>query len=766
MISSHTLKMSLWVVLAVSGWIWVIGWPFCVYALKIQNYTVEFETYDETTHRRFLRQSLKEVYIAQSLDHAPDTVYSVVAAQTYLVPQAALRPGMRIAPYHAHYKIPSTLMNATLFMVRATTNATTPNPPPSCSIKPWFQDRFLVNCTTHGAAVSMSNRVDVLWISHAPVIQTHSRRARDLLVPVTATPPSGLGTGLGVRMISSDTGLDPYHCSFYDPDGFVTLGYVSTTAHSKILGILNNPGYTDFYANDNAHGHSTAGVMLGNACFGETGVAPDAKLLFIDVSPAGVETILLPANFFDMLIHLHTTYGMNIHSASWGSLYGAGTYDDLCYLFDLMVYNYPHLTNVISAGNSGKPMAPPASAKNIISVGATSFDLSEQAYFSSTGLLADGRWGPLVTAPGWDVVTPRAFAEPDPDHADYSVRSGTSFSAPILAALCALFEEIYKLVNWSVPPTGALNAAMVMSHAVAPTKVVDDNGLIVTGAAITTYGTPVISADRLFSLDLIALEEAPGVVTRKSICVSVTDTEDEVMTPHVFTLTWADVPAALYAEKTLVNDIDMVILSDITVYWSEDGVNPHERIPGVVGSWYRVVLFPYGNVTTLGPVRVSLHATLRTSTSLVDESGPCGTCLPAEIEPCTDGLQYCLLSGAFSPCIVPSMSPSSVWSNDTNATCVSPHAIETHVHFNGSCLATACENGYYVQNDECKCVENSYIECGEAGSRSFSRCTADNEYGLCSDNSRFLVKSDATGEDRMIQHKVIMWVVMILLLTL
>lgn len=741
--------MSLWVALAVAGWIWVI-WPFScfVHALKIQNYTIPLREYDP---RRFLREesnhtSYAELYIAESRMHAPEHVYSVLASQTYLVPHTALRPGMRVAPYHPQYKYPPALMNQTLFMIRVSNNETVVTHP-KCTVKPWFQDRFLVNCTNQGAAVSLATRSDVLWVSQAPLIRPirpNSRLARETLVPTSYPSGIGLGRGLGTRAVVSDTGLDYYHCMFYSATGTVPLGYISLTAHPKILGILNYPGYTDFYANDNAHGTSTVSVLAGSECLGEMGIAPDAKVAFIDVSPEGQETILLPPNFFSMLANLHTDYGITVHSGSWGSVYGAGTYDDICNLVDTQQYAYPHLTHVYSAGNSGDPMSPPASAKSPITAGATTYNLDHQTDFSSTGLLLDGRMGPIVMAPGRSVTTAYALAEPDPDHADFRSKSGTSFSGPIIAGLVLLFEEFYRATSWDVPPTSALNAAMLMSHAQAPTLIVDDNDQPVSGGAITTYGTPLINPYRLFSLDLISIAEAPDVVTRKSICIS--SGEEDSLTPHVFTVTWTDVPAATYAERTLINDIDVVILSDVTVYWSEDGVNPHERIPGVVGSWYRVVMFPYDNRTTLGPVTVALHATLLTASSAVQVGGTCGTCLPAETQVCAGGLEYCLLNGEFSPCIVPTMSPSAVWSNDTNATCVSAYATETRVHMvSGSCLAIACEAGYYIQDDACICVENSFVECVDEGPRSYKMCTSVNDYGLCSDSSRYLIKSDAGG---------------------
>jgi hypothetical protein len=90
-----------------------------------------------------------------------------------------------------------------------------------------------------------------------------------------------------------------------------------------------------------------------------------------------------------------------------------GEIDLLAYDGDVCAYDNPTLVFVQSGGNNpDAAISSPSTAKNWISVGSTTYDVEEQAYFTSTGLLEDGRRGPLVTAPGYRVTAARAVYPP------------------------------------------------------------------------------------------------------------------------------------------------------------------------------------------------------------------------------------------------------------------------------------------------------------------------------------------------------------------
>ncbi|MDP8239349.1 MAG: S8/S53 family peptidase [Candidatus Hatepunaea meridiana] len=97
---------------------------------------------------------------------------------------------------------------------------------------------------------------------------------------------------------------------------------------------------------------------------------------------------------------------------------------------------------VNSMGNSGRSRYPdnkmgaPADGYNVFAIGATNRD-STRAIFSSFGPTYDNRIKPDFTTFG---VSVRA-ASPDNDN-NYSINSGTSFSAPAIAGLCALLIQI------------------------------------------------------------------------------------------------------------------------------------------------------------------------------------------------------------------------------------------------------------------------------------------------------------------------------------
>lgn len=100
---------------------------------------------------------------------------------------------------------------------------------------------------------------------------------------------------------------------------------------------------------------------------------------------------------------------------------------------------------VNSMGNESQTTPPsivsPPDGENVIAVGAV--DSSGRiAYFSSNGPTADGRIKPDVVAMGVDVYAAASYSFTY-DTAGYSYTSGTSFSGPLTAGVCALILSVH-----------------------------------------------------------------------------------------------------------------------------------------------------------------------------------------------------------------------------------------------------------------------------------------------------------------------------------
>lgn len=102
-----------------------------------------------------------------------------------------------------------------------------------------------------------------------------------------------------------------------------------------------------------------------------------------------------------------------------------------------------------SMGNERQTNPPsivsPGDGKNVIAVGAV--DSSGRiAYFSSNGPTSDGRIKPDVVAMGVDVYTAVSYSSTW-DTAGYTYSSGTSFSCPLTAGVCALILSAHPYLT-------------------------------------------------------------------------------------------------------------------------------------------------------------------------------------------------------------------------------------------------------------------------------------------------------------------------------
>lgn len=294
------------------------------------------------------------------------------------------------------------------------------------------------------------------------------------------------------------------------------------------------------------------------------------------------------------------TYGIELSQNSWGyTIKQAWPYQN-CYLYGNYDYDAPDYDDIItgrygkrisvifSAGNerndgdcgmSGTPpyinyanIGPPATAKNIIAVGATNSNDDSMTSFSSWGPMDDGRIKPDVVAPGCEstgegyihsTLPGNIYGGPD--------WCGTSMAAPVVSGISALLIQQYHTTFGADPLPSTLKALLVQ------TAVDMDDG--------TSYYNP--GPDYASGYGRVDAQAAVAEVIAQHIRedhVSHGQTDSFTVnvpagTPSLkVTLAWDDEPGAVNANPALVNNLDLILVepNGTTTHlpWLLDPANP------------------------------------------------------------------------------------------------------------------------------------------------------------------------------------------------
>ncbi len=251
--------------------------------------------------------------------------------------------------------------------------------------------------------------LDVAWVENYLLPKTHNEYGAGQIVGTAAANASGYDGSSQIAAVA-DTGLDTGVMPITHPD-----------LASAVQAIYNWPGatggcfqkITDDGAQDVDSGHGThvAGSIVGrgNANGLGKGGAPAAKLVFqatenwVTVSSLcktlygytdGYYLTGIPSDLRTLFQQAYNA-GARIHSNSWGSS-AAGAYTTDSANADDFVWNHRDMTITFSAGNDGADanndgvvdsgsIGAPATAKNVISVGASEND-RQGHYGCDTGL--------------------------------------------------------------------------------------------------------------------------------------------------------------------------------------------------------------------------------------------------------------------------------------------------------------------------------------------------------------------------------------------
>ncbi|MCX8174298.1 MAG: S8 family serine peptidase [Thermoplasmata archaeon] len=415
---------------------------------------------------------------------------------------------------------------------------------------------------------------DVRWIEKQSEMKISNSISAGVIQSGTSgnTPIWNKGLyGDGQIIGESDTGIDWDHEAFRDPSHY-QVQYSNPPGslppdlqHRKIV---NYHVFVDDYdLASSGHGTHVACTIAGNNSYvGGTnangkGMAPRAKLSFTDIGGPG-DSLMLPADLNQLFLWAYND-GARLHSNSWGSSSNDYTIESM--QADEFMWNHKDMLILFAAGNSGSganTVGSPGTAKNIVTVGATSNDGTSLASFSSRGPTADGRRKPTVCAPGVSIDSADSDGVKNSNNSGYISMDGTSMATPTTAGGAALVRQYYtegwyptgtKISGNGFTPSGALIKATLINSAVTlGTYTIPDNNI----------GWGRINLDRAlyFSGDterLRIVDFTGGLQTGDSMEYMYYVSGSSV--PLRITLVWTDYPGDAAAAKDIVNDLNLAV---------------------------------------------------------------------------------------------------------------------------------------------------------------------------------------------------------------
>ncbi|MDX2136032.1 MAG: S8 family serine peptidase [Saprospiraceae bacterium] len=297
--------------------------------------------------------------------------------------------------------------------------------------------------------------------------------------------------------------------------------------------------------NNGTHGDGVAGIMVGAGNLNPQykGMAAGAELYVLNYE----------ADFNDETLPLHILDNVRVTNSSYSDGCNDG-YTFSAETVDAQLFDYPTLMHVFSAGNSngqdcsygagtqwGNITGGHKMAKNAIATANLNAEsLLESS--SSRGPAHDGRLKPDIAAHGQGQIST------DPNH-EYQVFGGTSGAAPGIAGCMAQLIHAYQsLNNGEEPETGLIKAAML--------NTANDMG---NPGPDFQFGWGHINAAR--ALDIIERKTwVKGIVDQGGVQTHTINIPNNALNVR-FMLLWVDPPAAPFAGKALVNDLDVAVVA-------------------------------------------------------------------------------------------------------------------------------------------------------------------------------------------------------------
>ncbi|MEM9290332.1 MAG: S8 family serine peptidase [Acidobacteriota bacterium] len=413
----------------------------------------------------------------------------------------------------------------------------------------------------------------------------------------TATPLHDAGLlGQGQVVAVLDTGIDPDMCYFREASGALPPvnacdgGTLFDDSRRKLIAVNFlwsgdcNGGIGSNEWDNHDHGTHVAGTVAGDnlANVGTRdsgdGMAPAAQLVIQDGgiqfdNCADLPGLGCPVVDLEPIFQQTYDQGARIHTNSWGdrenfspqNLYSAGSEDA-----DAFMREHPDFLLVFAAGNSGpssQTVGSPATAKNVLAVGATlrAGGSNSMASFSSCGPTDDGRIKPDLTNPGSSIQSANSDNNTGSNNCNQRSMSGTSMAAPGAAGFAALARQYFTAGYY---PSGVASPLQAFTPSAALVKAV-----LVHSASDMSGAGPV--PDNCQGWGRLQLAEAlylpgddralwvkdatPGFLDGSTGQTYTYRFQVEAGEALKITLGWTDAPSTPAASTHLVQDLDLSV---------------------------------------------------------------------------------------------------------------------------------------------------------------------------------------------------------------
>lgn len=379
--------------------------------------------------------------------------------------------------------------------------------------------------------------------------------------PATGNFEGYIGTNLTVAV--ADTGVDGTHPAFPAWKKFKWFGYSGEAAWTD-----NSAG------GGSGHGTHTSGTVLGTGAWraadagGQAGkyagMAPGAKLIGQAIFGGG-------AFGYGVLGSDAVNNGAVISSNSWGG----GWYGD----YDGSASAYDSMTRDASGNSAGKPLlfffaagndgsgantvSPPATAKNIVTVGASGnnkggYGSGSVTGFSSRGPTDDSRIKPDVVAPGALLASTGyrdlGYGRPADGGSSYYYALGTSMACPAAAGAGTEVMDYWNQTKGRIPSPALTKALLINGADILTAATYPDNTQ--GWGRVNVYNSVVETASRkIFTEDQDAFH---SIYTGKDVTYTMNVNGAGAVK---ISLVWTDRAAFGGSNPALVNNLDLTVVS-------------------------------------------------------------------------------------------------------------------------------------------------------------------------------------------------------------